>query len=82
MTLSRETRSITSIHVFGALAIGRLKQSWQTTNTNKIDAEMGSHNFAQVTKTNLIKNIRDILNPESNPSLSLSSTLRTQERTI
>ncbi len=38
VTLSWETRSITSIHVFGALAIGRLKQSWQTTNTNKIDA--------------------------------------------
>jgi hypothetical protein len=38
VTLSWETRSITSIHVFGALAIGRLKQSWQTTNTNKNDA--------------------------------------------
>jgi hypothetical protein len=43
---------------------------------------MGSHNFARVTKRNLIKSIRDILNPEWNPSLSVFNTCNSRKNYI
>jgi hypothetical protein len=43
---------------------------------------MGSHNFARVTKRNFIKNIREILNPESNPSLSVFNTYNSRKNYI